>query len=392
LNYLLWCIKTAQADEFNVDNPVIGEEYMLDSEDRSVTKVRPPSIAAKQRASISNIDDVANYLVQEEPSTGFNFETADQVEIGGRYFDSLTAPEIYKFHIVAGDLRTPAIKRKRVLPEVQVVHKPIRKLVTESIKAELLGTTSSTKFHRTRLHYLRFADARRWMELAVCEMRRSKEKMMLYLERKKAALPNFNSEDFTSRIPLLSAIAVDANGDLVATCFKGQIDDPEDIDKAWRKHCEFSLFEEVIKDKDMPLLKGGTLFVTLEPCNKRGFYLDGSVGKPKIPCAVRCVEAGIKRIYIGALDFNKRVYKKGKAILETGEYPFRPEESKRGDTSSLLESYFNWKGYSAVPSGGVRAYKIGKPVEVFRFDDDLIEEICGLNSAFLRAHEQRAFR
>jgi pyrimidine deaminase RibD-like protein len=194
------------------------------------------------------------------------------------------------------------------------------------------------------------------------------------------------------RIPLLSAIAVDARGDLVATCFKGEIDDPEDPNKAWRKHCEFSLFEEVIKDKDTPLLKSGTLFVTLEPCNKRGFFLDGTVGKPKIPCAVRCVEAGIKRVYIGALDFNKRVYKKGKAILETGEYSFRPGESKQGDTSRLLEDYFKSKGYSAVASGDARVYKIGEPVEVSRFDDDLIEEICGLNSSFLRAHEQRAFR
>jgi tRNA(Arg) A34 adenosine deaminase TadA len=88
-------------------------------------------------------------------------------------------------------------------------------------------------------------------------------------------------ERFTQKTPILGAVAVDVKGDLIATCFKGQINETlaDGRDITWDKHCEYSLFRDVIQLEDIPSLQGGNLYVTLEPCNKRGFYYDGEMGE-----------------------------------------------------------------------------------------------------------------
>jgi pyrimidine deaminase RibD-like protein len=387
LNYLLCCIKSARSDEFDANQPVINEEYLLETND--LTSGRP--VRSKRRAVMLNIDEVHPNQHQEYLSKTVHPDQADnQVKLGGKYFSPETAIEIYKFNIVAGRTQKPNRKRARALPDIEVAYKPIRSRIIESTRLESVNLTSASKFHRARFRNLKHAELRRWMELAMLEMRKSKAKMASYLRQKRATLPNFKSNEFAARIPLLSAVALDARGNLVAKCYKGQIDDPTLEERAWYKHCEFSLFEEVIQDRNMRFVDGGTLFVTLEPCNKRGFYLDAKGGKPKIPCAVRCVEAGIKTVYIGALDFNKNVYKKGQAILESGRYSF--DMDHLDEASKLLDAYFDSKGYAYEISGKTKTYKIGAPVKVSRFDDDLIEEICEINSFFLQAHQRSAFR
>jgi hypothetical protein len=110
------------------------------------------------------------------------------------------------------------------------------------------------------------------------------------------------------------------------------------------------------------------------------------------------VEAGIKSIYIGTLDFNPSVYDEGRATLETGRYIFELDNgSHAGDpkdalASQLLEEYFISKKYAFTDSKNSRVYKIGEPVRVGRFDDDLIEEVCELNASFLRSHRRDSFR
>jgi pyrimidine deaminase RibD-like protein len=71
-------------------------------------------------------------------------------------------------------------------------------------------------------------------------------------------------------------------------------------------HGEFSLLEK--SGERMPA--GSTLYVTLEPCSKRG---DG-----KTPCADRVVAAGIQHVVIGIHDPNPDIYGRGKEKLKRG--------------------------------------------------------------------------
>jgi|ERR1043166_114524 pyrimidine deaminase RibD-like protein len=383
-NYLVCCIESALASDFKTTK-------LLPPEDRQVHEtVLAEKRAAPLRPTVLSLDDVssqdhARYL----STTSHDYEAEDRVELGGRYYSAETGIEIYKFRLLTGSVEFPTHKRTRALPPVDLTYKPLRSRILDSSNPETANLTSATKFHRARFLNLKRAEKRRWMELALLEMRKSKQKLISFLKTKSLNFLEFNAEEFSRRIPILSAVAVDAEGNLIDTCYKGQIDDPEHEERAWYKHCEFSLFEEVIGRQNINALNGGALFVTLEPCNKRGFYLDGADRKPKIPCAVRCVEAGIKTVYIGALDFNKKVYKKGLAILETGEYSFDLDALDEGSTS--LERYFSER-YDHVTIGRIKTYTIGKPVTVARFDDDLVEEICEINSVFLQAHERSAFR
>ena len=53
-----------------------------------------------------------------------------------------------------------------------------------------------------------------------------------------------NIEQLKERYPLLSAVAVDKNGDIIKTAFKGETGCIE-------KHCEYTLFEELFSDIEM---------------------------------------------------------------------------------------------------------------------------------------------
>jgi pyrimidine deaminase RibD-like protein len=395
LNYLIVCVTSARSDQFNTDHPVVNEELMLDEagnpllDDTGGTK-------KQRRTRATNISDTDADAEIGRLAARLPVEDSRTIDIGGKDFALEAAAEVYKYYLLCGRVKPPAFGRQNALPEVEVTHKPIRRSVTDSAKPELSNVAPATVYGIRRLHVLKSAEARRWMELAVSEMRKSKGEMLSHLERKKKLNPSITQQsldDFKSKRPILSAVALDRGGELIATCYKGQVGEPGDEDRAWNKHCEFSLFNDVIKEKNMPLLKGGSLFVTLEPCNKRGFYLDCNVGKPKIPCAVRCVEAQVDTVYIGSLDFNQKVYEKGKAILETGSYVFELDGGAVTDEASkLLERYFISKGYAFNDSSNTRTYRIGKTVKVRRFDEDLIEEVCELNAWFLRAHKKEFFR
>ncbi|MGV0787571.1 hypothetical protein ABQF33_11675 [Mycolicibacterium sp. XJ2] len=94
--------------------------------------------------------------------------------------------------------------------------------------------------------------------------------------------------------PYVGAVIV-RNGDIIGSGFRGM---------AGRgAHAEFGALQTI----DPDLLRGATVFSTLEPCSQRG--------PTKIPCANRLAQAGIAVAYIGVYDPNPVIYRQGWRIL-----------------------------------------------------------------------------
>lgn len=121
------------------------------------------------------------------------------------------------------------------------------------------------------------------------------------------------SEDDRPR-PYVGAIMCDDDGKVLLRAHRGEVSDGG--------HAEYTLFEKAKKQNIDP--KGKTLFVTLEPCTRRG--------AKKIPCAVRIVSAGIKRIYVGTSDPNPNISGRSEAFLFNSSI-----EVERFPSSLMLE-------------------------------------------------------
>ena len=130
--------------------------------------------------------------------------------------------------------------------------------------------------------------------------------------------------------PLVGAVLVGPDGNVIAEAHRGHYGSGD--------HGEFSLLEK----SGARVPAGSTLYVTLEPCTKRG---DG-----KTPCADRVIAAGIARVVIGIHDLNPDIDGRGE------------EELKR------------------------------EAVEVDFFDEDLAQQIRDYNSDFLKEQQERAER
>lgn len=258
-----------------------------------------------------------------------------------------------------------------------------------NLDLSLLNTGSVTGYFKMRHHVMCNADARRWMELAIAQLRESKEKKQRDLSN---AELDSETKQSIEKAPVLSSVAVCTN-ERVFTCFKGEVNETiqkggKNRDITWDKHCEYSLFVDKVRDENMHLLKGGTLYVTLEPCNKRGATGEGSERRAKTPCAVRCVEAGFTHYYIGSFDYNKSIRGNGIEVLKFGIYEFKLENGDYAGEdattgSALLEQYFQEKGYPLIEeTQEYRKYEIGKPASVSFFDADLMLGIYNLNAEF----------
>ena len=68
-------------------------------------------------------------------------------------------------------------------------------------------------------------------------------------------------------------------------------------------HAEFGVLQGIAPE----LLNGAVVFSTLEPCSQRNH--------PKIPCAQRLAEAGVREVHIGIYDPNPAIYRQGWNIL-----------------------------------------------------------------------------
>jgi pyrimidine deaminase RibD-like protein len=204
-------------------------------------------------------------------------------------------------------------------------------------------------------------------------------------------LKNSEQYSYIEKVPLLSAIAVDSMKDIIKTAYKGETG-------CMDKHCEFMLLEEMLDKDEKSRLIGGALYVTLEPCNKRGMYFDGKVIKPKIPCAVRCVESGISKIFIGTRDPDNTVNWTGAQTLMTGSYKICLDDNgdfigdkKEKKSASLLMDYFISKGYKYELNKNCLVFKIGGSVEVDFFPPELSLKIMNINKEFLWNRAKNAF-
>jgi pyrimidine deaminase RibD-like protein len=99
--------------------------------------------------------------------------------------------------------------------------------------------------------------------------------------------------------PLVGAILADEDGKIILRAHRGENNDGG--------HAEYTLIKKA--DDAKVDLRNKTLFVTLEPCTRRG------VGK--VPCAVRVVESQIRRVFIGMLDPNPAIAGRGELFLFT---------------------------------------------------------------------------
>lgn len=315
-----------------------------------------------------------------------------------RKFSLQAADAIIKLNLITN--RTKIIN-KHTRPQIRGIYRPLKKSISYQAKPEFDNMSDVAINAINRLQYLKNAEKRKWQEMAIAEMRKSKEKLEPYILQQKEANPTFDEIKFRKDTPILSSVALNKNEKFIASCFKGKVyrkHPDKDKDVTFDNHCEFSLFTDIIKEENLHLVKDGTLYVTLEPCNKRGFWLDGGKETPKIPCAVRCLEAGLKKVFIGSIDDNNQVKNKGKEILESGKYTFKMKNGKLDGTDKeikeegLLEAYFKTKNYPSEDLEDKRVYTIGQPVEVHDFEADLIEEVRQLNSEFLQRHSPDQFR
>lgn len=269
------------------------------------------------------------------------------------------------------------------------------------------GISTTTEYFKRRHSILMTATPRQFMELCINLLKKGVE-----VFDREISEGYFKKSD-KNNTPILSAVAIDKHNNIISYCHKGQIvsANPQKERRSFQKHCEFTLLTEIINSvEDKERLKGGTLFVTLEPCNKRKFYcLNENCNSAckhdnvyvKVPCAVRCLEANLSKVYIGSYDTNPKVARKGEEILKSGCYTFdlkdglffSNEESteeieKDIRSQKLLEEDFVVKGYPLIEnSQGKRVYRINSKIEVEYFPPDLIERVCELNGQFLANYE-----
>lgn len=101
--------------------------------------------------------------------------------------------------------------------------------------------------------------------------------------------------------PKVGAVAVSPDGTLLAEAFRGVLN-PGD-------HAEYCLVAQL--GEGSGALVGATVYTTLEPCTQRTH--------PKLPCAQRLIDEGVRVVYIGMLDPDARIRELGwRALGDAG--------------------------------------------------------------------------
>jgi ATP-dependent DNA helicase RecG len=143
-----------------------------------------------------------------------------------------------------------------------------------------------------------------------------------------AAMLESRSEGAGKKDPLVGAVLVSGAGRIIGSAHRGKYGSGD--------HGEFTLLEK----SGVKIQKSAVLYVTLEPCSKRG--------ERKVPCADRIVQSGIKHVVVGIPDPNPEIFGKGmKKLRDAG-------------------------------------------IKVEDFDQDLAQEISTHNREFVEEQERRA--
>jgi pyrimidine deaminase RibD-like protein len=129
--------------------------------------------------------------------------------------------------------------------------------------------------------------------------------------------------------PLVGAILTDDDGKVILRAHRGE--------NGEGGHAEYLIFKKA-RDEKIDL-RGKTLFVTLEPCTRRG--------SGKIPCAVRVGDSGIKRVYIGTIDPNPNISGRGelhliKMGLEVERFPFSLAQELLSSNKAFFDDYTHY--------------------------------------------------
>lgn len=406
-----WYVKTTEIKKDENGYPILNEKgkeiretkiptvRLNENVDNDADEYEESNLNEGDKTDVGNISikAIEDAIGIDEPVKEYTWEKL--LEKKFRWYLNEDPPkEILKYYLLGDKVKSNGFFMP---PFIKKEFKPTKDSIPYPDVPEYYNLSDESKEALRRLKYLKNAENRMWMEMAINEMRQSKEKLEKYM----VGWDIEKQMKFRRDTPILSSVILNKKGKYVASCYKGKVERKHTNksgitkDVTFDNHCEFSLFTDIIEEKNLHLIKDGTLYVTLEPCNKRGFWLDGNKEAPKIPCAVRCVEAGLKKVFIGTKDDNKAVEDKGRAILKSGKYIFKIENrklvgsEKEVKEEGLLEDYFKAKKYPSEDIGNERIYTIGSPVEeVYDFEADLIEEVRQLNSYFLQRHSPLQFR
>lgn len=322
-------------------------------------------------------DEIELEIKIDEPLIELSYDN-ESVDSDGRHDEHLVA--FHKLQMTldkSPEEKTPISKKYfENVPSLSIAVLNTRKMSD----SELLNNLDYYKF----MTWLDKDNTRYFQELAVHQMiKQANDQDVLYNiycegEFKKGKHPRRKAE-----FPCVGAVLVATDGNVIASSYKGCMC-PNHYQGSIAEHCEYLLFEKVLGADYVERAEGGTLFVTLEPCVSRIVN--------KIPCAVRCLESGIKNIYIGTFDPDKTVSWKGIDILKTGTYKFNKREKYYSDKHGKeLQKYFRDKGYSEIEDSLTLTFFIADPVNIFPFNADLTLEIIKRNEKFVKHHNWNLF-
>lgn len=149
--------------------------------------------------------------------------------------------------------------------------------------------------------------------------------------------------------PMVGAVIVDSAGRVIGEGYHRRFGGP---------HAEVNAVRSV---GDRSLLRGSTVYVTLEPCSHYG---------KTPPCANLLVECGVGRVVVGAGDPNPKVSGRGIAILR--EHGIEVEEGVLADECNRLNAAF------------VTAHTLGHPFVTLKWAqsaDGFIDAVRGKDDA-----------
>jgi pyrimidine deaminase RibD-like protein len=165
-----------------------------------------------------------------------------------------------------------------------------------------------------------------WFQKLDCQM---DDALKLSLMREAIIEAHKSQAEDSRNHPLVGAIVTDDDGKILLRAHRGE--------NAGGGHAEFLIFEKAKREGID--VNGKTLFVTLEPCTRRG--------PGKIPCAVRVGNSGISRVYIGTIDPNPSIIGRGELYLlsrglEVDRFPYNLAKELLASNKAFFDDYTHY--------------------------------------------------